>query len=562
MWGLPPGAFDRTGTEYFANLIHPDDRERVMNLNNQAIKTGQPTRAQWRIVWPDGSIHWIAAAWQAFMDESGQPARLIGMNSDITERKEAEDRLLEYERAVEGVEELVTVIDREFRCLMANRGFLKRRNLTKEQVVGHFAHEFIAKEPYERIIKAKLEECFQGNVVRYELKYTYPQIGERDLFISYYPIRGNKGVDRAACIVHDITDRKRSEEALRKSEERFRLAADAGRMYSFDWDLRTDKVVRSSEHTKVLGLTEPLHSSHSEFVEKIHPDDRERFAATIAGLTPENPTAVITYRVMDRDGALVWLRSSGRGIFDAEGRLQHVIGMVADISDLKRAEQALAEMTRKLIEAQEQERARIARELHDDIGQRLALVAVELDQVQGETAGLSPEVRRRIGDLQKQAQDVSADLHALSHDLHSSKLEYLGVVAGIRSWCEEFGQRHKIDVAFSSNVSTALPFELGLSLFRVVQQALHNAAKHSGVKRVEVQLRETADEIHMVITDSGRGFDVERALRGKGLGLSSMSERVRLVNGTISIESQPMRGTTIRVKVPIASERFPQRAAV
>ena len=561
MWGLPPGAFDGTGTAYFENMIHPDDRERVMNLNDEAIKTGHPTRAQWRIVWPDGSIHWIAAAWQAFMDESGQAARVIGVNSDITERKEAEDRLREYERAVEGVEELITVIDSEYRCRMANRGFLKRRNLTKEQVVGHFAHEFIAKEPYERVIKAKLAECFQGKVVRYELKYTYPELGERDLLISYYPIRGNNGVDRAACIVHDITDRKRSEEALRESEERFRLAANAGRMYSFDWDIKTGEVVRSPEHTRVLGLAEPLRSSHSEFLHSIHPDDRERFVATTAGLTPENPSAVVTYRVMTPQGALVWVRSSGRGIFDTEGRLQRVIGMVADVTDLKRAEEALAEMTRKLIEAQEQERARIARELHDDIGQRLALVAVELDQIQGDRTEISHEVRRSIGELQKQIQDLSVDLHALSHDLHSSKLEYLGVVAGIRSWCEEFGQRHRIEVAFSSTVSTTLPFEFGLSLFRVLQQALQNAVKHSGVRRVEVQLRETADEIHLVISDSGRGFDVETALRGKGLGLSSMSERVRLVNGTISIESKPMRGTTIRVKVPIGSERLPHRAA-
>jgi len=150
----------------------------------------------------------------------------------------------------------------------------------------------------------------------------------------------------------------------------------------------------------------------------------------------------------------------------------------------------------------------------------------------------------------------------MSHDLHSSKLEYLGVVAGIKSWCKEFGERHRVDVAFSSDVRNALPFEVGLSLFRVLQEALHNATKHSGVKRIEVQLREDAGEIHLIVHDSGKGFDVEAALQSKGLGLISMRERVRLVNGEIAIESKPMGGTTIHVHVPLAEGQRSQSNVV
>jgi signal transduction histidine kinase len=149
----------------------------------------------------------------------------------------------------------------------------------------------------------------------------------------------------------------------------------------------------------------------------------------------------------------------------------------------------------------------------------------------------------------------------LSHELHSSKLEYLGVVSGIKSWCKEFGERQAMEIDFKSDVSTVVPFDIGICLFRVLQEALHNALKHSGVKRIEVQLSEHLNEVHLLVRDSGRGFDVEAAIQGQGLGLTSMQERVRLLNGSIDIQSKPMAGTTIHVRVPFGSEHDTRRAA-
>jgi signal transduction histidine kinase len=237
--------------------------------------------------------------------------------------------------------------------------------------------------------------------------------------------------------------------------------------------------------------------------------------------------------------------------------------MVADITDLKRAEEAASGMTRKLVEAQEQERSRIARELHDDIGQRLAMLTIDLDQVRQIWPDLPPEVLSRLLDLRQQATQISAGVQSLSHDLHSSQLEYLGAVAGMKSWCKEFGKRQGLQINYSHNVRSTLSTEIGLCLFRLLQEALHNAAKHSGVKRIEVELSENdSAEIQLTIRDSGKGFDVDAVKQGKGLGLTSMRERVRLVNGTIAIESKPRAGTTIRVRVPLPSEQGSHRAAV
>jgi signal transduction histidine kinase len=177
---------------------------------------------------------------------------------------------------------------------------------------------------------------------------------------------------------------------------------------------------------------------------------------------------------------------------------------------------------------------------------------------------LPPEVVSRMLELRQQTRQISAGVQSLSHDLHSSQLGYLGFVGGMRSWCKEFGKRRGMQIDYSHNVRSTLPTEIGLCLFRVLQEALHNAAKHSGVKRIEVELSEIENsaEIHLKIADFGMGFDLEAVKQREGLGLTSMRERVRLVNGTISIESKPMSGTTIHVRVPLESEHAAKREAV
>jgi signal transduction histidine kinase len=186
------------------------------------------------------------------------------------------------------------------------------------------------------------------------------------------------------------------------------------------------------------------------------------------------------------------------------------------------------------------------------------MLAVELEQLQDDPSDL----HSRVKELRKAMAEITDDVQGLSHELHSSKLEYLGVVAGIRSWCNEFGERQKMEIQFSSDVRNALPHEIGLTLLRILQEALHNVIKHSGVKRAAVELQEDSSEIHLIVSDEGRGFETDAALRGEGLGLTSMRERIRLINGTISIESKPKGGTTIYVRVPLGLEQASERKAV
>jgi signal transduction histidine kinase len=206
-------------------------------------------------------------------------------------------------------------------------------------------------------------------------------------------------------------------------------------------------------------------------------------------------------------------------------------------------------VSRRLIEAQERERIRISRELHDDIGQRLAMLTSGLQQLKEDPF----EARGRIAELQKQSAEIADDIQSLSHELHSSKLQVLGLAVATKSFCQEFETQQKVEINFrSDDLPTPLPPDISLCFFRVLQEALRNAAKHSGVRHFEVRLWGTSGEIQLTVSDSGLGFDTEAAKTSRGLGLVSMAERLKMLNGTFSIESRPQHGTTIHARVPFS----------
>jgi signal transduction histidine kinase len=266
----------------------------------------------------------------------------------------------------------------------------------------------------------------------------------------------------------------------------------------------------------------------------------------------------MTYRMIRPDGTVIWVERNSRAYFDEHGKLLRIVGMVADITEHKLAEEALAGINRRLIEAQEAERARIARDLHDDIGQRLTLSGIALEQLRRSLRNSENVAHASIAELQQHFHDISATIHNLSHELHSATLEHIGLVAAIRGSCRELAQRQKAEIHFQhESVPQAVPNEISLCLFRVLQEALQNAVRHSGVRRFGVELRGTPDALNLIIRDGGVGFDREAALRSPGLGLTSMQERIKLVRGELFIESQFGHGTTVHARVPVHSNGNP-----
>ena len=227
----------------------------------------------------------------------------------------------------------------------------------------------------------------------------------------------------------------------------------------------------------------------------------------------------------------------------------------------KLAEEALPIVSRKLIDAHEKERTWLARELHDDVIQRLSLILLTLANLKERETSLLG-FRHGIGNVIQQVLNLSTDVRRLSYRLHSSKLELVGLAVAAADYCGEVADQHKAQIELRvDNIPRDLSPQISLSIFRVLQEALQNAMKHSGSQRFEVSLNHKSNEIHLTVHDSGSGFDADQAMKGRGLGLTSMKERVTLVGGELSIQSQPKKGTTINVRVPLRSRMKPAHRA-
>lgn len=212
-------------SEWVISIVHPEDRPEFDRGFKRYLESGaQEFRRDFRIVWPDGQVRNMSSTARIHRDRQGKLIEVAGTTQDVTERIQKEERLREYQRVVEGLEEMIVVVDRQYRYVIANRAFLKFRGLSAEDVVGQFVGELVGQELFAKLVKEKMDECFLGKVVEYEMTYEFPVLGQRYLSASYFPIEGRNGIDRIACVLHDITGRKQAQEELRMSEERFSKA--------------------------------------------------------------------------------------------------------------------------------------------------------------------------------------------------------------------------------------------------------------------------------------------------------------------------------------------------
>jgi PAS domain S-box-containing protein len=354
-----------------------------------------------------------------------------------------------------------------------------------------------------------------------------------------------------AGIFSNALGRKHAEDRRRESEERFRLVANTAPVLI--WMSGTDKLCTYFNQCWLDFTGRELEAELGNGWEKdVFPADLQQCAETYSEAFDRRERFTMEYRLRRHDGEYRWVRDIGVPRFNADSSFAGYIGSVIDVTDHKEAEQTLATVSGRLIQAQEEERHRIARELHDDISQRLALLSVELRGLGDDYPRSADAFRERTEHILKHAAEVSSDIHALSHRLHSSKLDYLGAVAAMAGFCSELRTQTGLDIDFEhTNVPRSLPQNISLCLFRVLQEGLRNAVKYSGARNFKVELRGVPGAVLLLIRDPGAGFDPDAAMKNGGLGLISMRERVSLVKGTISIVSKPTVGTEIRVQIPI-----------
>lgn len=420
-----------------------------------------------------------------------------------------------------------------------------------------------------------------------------------------FPIMGSSGMPEAVCgISIDITERKRAEEALHKAREELeaRVAERTAELVQANETLQAEiaqrieaerRLQRSEEYhravienamdiitvlegdgtirsvspavKRVLGYG-PEERAGKTMDELVHPDDlpaiKDALAEAVQG---RRESATMEYRCLHKDGSWRLLETTARNLLQ-DPAVNGIVINTRDITERHRAEEVLRqkeaalrdsqdqlrELAARLLTSQEEEWSRIARELHDDLNQKLAFLVVEAERLEQRLSQSPDLVRDGLRSLQSRAVDLSEDVRRMAHQLHPAVLDDLGLEPALRSYCAEFSRLAGIPVKFScQGLPESLPPEVALCLYRVAQEGLRNIAKHSRAPRAAVTLAGAPGAMRLSITDSGIGFDANAVKGQGGLGIPSMEERVRLVNGSIQIESAPGKGTRITVHVPL-----------
>ena len=533
---------------------------------------------------------------------------------DITERKRADQKVRlaseEWEATFNSITDLVSIHDKDFRVVKVNRAFSETLGKTPDELIGRKCYQLIHGSDEPWLVCPHRQAMERREPVTEE--FWEPRL-QKYLLVSCSPLVNDAGdVIGSAHTARDITLRRRAEEALKRAhdelerrvEERTaellraneRLAVEIEERREAEEEVRQSQeryhslftamaegvvlqaadgaiVACNAAAERILGLStdqmmgrtsvdprwKAIHEDGSPFPGETHP--------AMVTLRTGQPCSGVVMGVRKPDGSLTWVSINAQPIFHP-GDIKHyaVVATFTEITERKQAERSLREseaalrasqddlrrLAGRLLFAEEEERRRVARELHDDFTQRLAVLAIEAGKLERELSATSSPADKRMATFREQMVRLSSDVHRLSRRLHPTILDDLGLVKAVEAECARFSQQEGIDVGFvARDVTDVLAKEIALSLYRVVQEGLRNVIKHARTKEARVSLIGDGDMIRLSIEDDGVGFDPQLVRKKGGLGLASMEERMRLVGGKFTIDSGQGRGTLITVEVPV-----------
>jgi PAS domain S-box-containing protein len=353
-----------------------------------------------------------------------------------------------------------------------------------------------------------------------------------------------------AQIFANALERKHTERKLRESEERLSLAASSANAGLWTLNIQTGEIWATDKLRELLDLAAGEEINYEKLLAVVHPDDREMVQRAVQRVPDSGRETTFEYRIMHQDGTERWLASRGRLHSRSGSEPDILMGVTTDITESRRVQQELAEFAGRLLTAQEAESARIARELHDDLGQSIALFAVQLHKTTMLIQSKLPGRDDSLQNLREKIAKIAKHVSTLSHQLHSSELEFLGLAVAAKGLCREVSDQYAVSINFACDALPHMGSDIELSLFRVLQEALRNFVKHSNGKKADVRIRVHDGKIHLSVADEGQGFNMQKPSGKPGLGLISMEERMRLVGGKLVVQSRPGHGTTVEALAP------------
>ena len=524
---------------------------------------------------------------------------LLTIGNDITERKRDEERLrrtleqrvrkntadLEQTNAamrnsedrfrlfIEHAPAAIAMFDRDMRYLAASRRWMEEYRLAGN-IVGRSHYDVCPevsgrwKEVHRRGLAGEVLAADEDRFVRDDGTTQWITWNVRPWFCG-------DEVSGIVIATEDVTSRVEAKNALHEREERSDQVIRLAHFGIVDHDHRTGKVYWSPVMREIYGVRPDEPASMEGYIQLIHPEDREAVVTAIKQAHDPSGDDLFSmeHRLLYPDGGVRWVSFRSWTLFDNDGserRPTRTLGAMIDITKRKQAEEALhrnqqelhqqqvqlEELTSKLLTAQERERQRIARDLHDDVSQRLAALVLEVASLERRPSTVPAEFTQALRPLREQLEHLSDDVHTLAYRLHPSLLEHAGLRPAVEDHVQQVSRRTGLPVHLKIlDVPNTVTLDQATCLFRVMQESVQNVVKHAQATTVTVQLRGSSKGIGLSVIDNGKGFDPQdlRAHQ-QGLGLSSMEERLRQLHGFLRIQSRPSYGTKVCAWVPCEVE--------
>jgi PAS domain S-box-containing protein len=547
-----------------------------MFFTAQDRSTGKPTRALqtardagrfsdegWRLR-KDGSRFWAHAVLDAIRDETGTLIGFAKITRDLTERRAAEEQVQSSEARLRAFTNnspaLMCLKDRDGRYTFVNDQFLERHALTREQVVGRTDAELFPRRQALALAAHDAEILARGAPVQYEDRWRHGG-GDRVSMVYKFPVFDAAGVVAGiGMVAADITDRRLTEQALREQRLLLGEAQKIAGLGSWEWDPESGRLVWSEELYRIYGLEAgSFQPSFEAYLERVHPDDRQNSGAMMARALMDGRGFTMQERIVRPGGEVRYLRSHGEVVHGERGRPLKILGACLDVTEQRHSETALRQaaqdlhaLTRKLVQAEEAERRRIAAELHDRAGQSLSALNINLDIVLKNEA-LDPAVRRRLADAVALVEGTLQSIENVMAELRPPLLDEYGLGAALGAHAEEFSRRTGILVTVDDAAPEAvktLRHDAAVALYRIAQEALNNVVKHARAKNVSIGISMRGEHLVMEVRDDGQGFDSAQPRRGRW-GMTGMRERAEAAGGRLDVQSAPGTGTIVRVLVPL-----------
>lgn len=542
-------------------FVHPEDRQATIAAGEKLLDGRAVYGFENRYLCLGGSHRWLS--WNSFpLPDEGL---IFCVVRDVTTQRLAEEALLREKHFTDAaIESLPGVF-----YLFSAAGKYLRWNANLEQVTGYTGADFAGMLPWDLFKGPERERtaaAFQEALKRGDVTIEAELAAKDGSQIPYLFTGRRVKLDDRTCVLGmgiDISARKQAEAALQESEERLRLAVESSDTGLWDWDLITNQVYFSPEWKRQLGYKDhEIPNLFEEWESRLHPEDHDRAVATVqAYLENPWPDYEMEFRLRHRDSSYRWILTRAALYSDQTGRPVRMMGSHLDITRRKMIEKQLAEagdqlrgLAARLAESEDAERKRIARELHDQVGQNLTALSINLNLINSLLPGEATEqARSRLDNSMALVQQTGKVIRNLMAELRPPVLDDYGLVAALRWYAGEFATWSGIDVeVHGEELTTRLEPNIENVLFRIYQEALTNAVKHSQASQAVVTLEKDGTTVRMIIEDNGVGFhpaQLRKPEGDQGWGLLTMHERALTVGGRCRIESSPGEGTRVIVEV-------------